>query len=266
MDKTSIPTGRQRLTALIQRSGDTITVDDAVASLSLDRRGAAKILARWREQGWLRRISRGVYVPAAMDTLDREQVLTDPWVLIPALFGRSYVGGRTAAEYWDLTEQIFRDIVVMTARPVRQAVQERHGAVFHLHHMPEPAMFGTVFVWRGQTRVEVSDVHRTVIDILADPSVGGGIDHVADCVDAYLKRDDASRDKLLDYGDRLGNSVVFKRLGYLLERSGGDRKLIDACQLRIRQGISRLDPERKGGRINSRWRLYIPSGGRSRVL
>ena len=42
--------------------------------------------------------------------LDSEQVVQDPWILVPALFAPAYIGGRTAAEHWDLTEQIFRDI------------------------------------------------------------------------------------------------------------------------------------------------------------
>ena len=46
-------------------------------------------------------------MPFAIDTLGPEQVLSDPWVLVPALFSWGYVGGWTAAEQWDLMEQIF---------------------------------------------------------------------------------------------------------------------------------------------------------------
>lgn len=262
MARRTLPIGRQRLTEVLRRSGDTITVDDAAAALQIDTKKAARNLARWVEQGWLRRVSRGVYVAATMDSLDRNQVLADPWVLVPALYDPCYIGGRTAASHWDLTEQIFRDVVVMTARPVRETRQERHGATFELKRIPASRLFGTTPLWRGQTRIEISDVHRTIIDILAAPDIGGGLDHVSDCLAAYVRRKDADDTTLLAYGDRLGNSVVFKRLGFLLERLGGNESLIEACRLRIREGLSRLDPSRRPGKINSRWHLYLPASGK----
>ena len=36
----------------------------------------------------------------------------------------------------------------------------------------------------------VSDSHRTIVDMLDDPAVGGGAQQVADCVAAYLAHDD----------------------------------------------------------------------------
>jgi len=37
-------------------------------------------------------------------------------------------------------------------------------------------------------KVDVSDVHRTIVDMLDDPSSGGGIRHVAECLSAYFAR------------------------------------------------------------------------------
>jgi predicted transcriptional regulator of viral defense system len=75
---------------------------------SAARRRSNKRLARWREQGWLSRVGSGAYVPASIDTLGSDQVLDDAWILVPAIFAPAYIGGRTAAEHWDLTEQIFQ--------------------------------------------------------------------------------------------------------------------------------------------------------------
>jgi hypothetical protein len=38
-----------------------------------------------------------------------EQVIEDPWVLVPTLFGDSYIGGWTAAHHWELSEQLFNE-------------------------------------------------------------------------------------------------------------------------------------------------------------
>lgn len=255
----SLPSGRARLVSVLQAADDEVVrIDDAVQALGETRAGAAKLLSRWVEQGWLRRVGRGVYLPVPLDMLGTEQVLDDPWVLVPVLFAPGYVGGRTAAEHWDLTEQIFRDIVVFTSRGVRQRSLERQGAVFTVKRIREAALFGTRSVWRGQSRVAVSDVHRTIVDMLDDPATGGGIEHVADCLSAYLRRRDHDADKLIAYADRLGNGAVFKRLGFLVERDASGADLVAAARGRLTQGHAKLDPSLECPRLVTRWRLRVP--------
>ena len=255
---TDLPKGRRRLAAVIREAGDIIHIDDAQTALDLPRTEAAKLLSRWSQQGWLRRVGPGAYAPAPLDSLDSEQILSDPWVLVPALFDPGYIGGRTAAEYWDLTEQIFRDIVVITSRPVRAKSQHRHGALFTLKRVRPGKIFGTRTVWRGQSRVAVSDVHRTIVDMLDDPALGGGIQHVEDCLAAYLRRKDRNDEQLLEHAERLGNGAVFKRLGFLAERSPDATPLIENCRTRITKGNAKLDPAQPCPRLVSRWRLWVP--------
>ncbi|RJF80716.1 hypothetical protein D3874_26880 [Oleomonas cavernae] len=261
MDKhlSSLPQGRAQLVQVLVAAGDVIHIDDVAATLHLTRTSAAQRLSRWMEQGWLSRVGRGAYVAASIDTLGSERVLDDTWVLVPALFAPAYIGGRTAAEHWDLTEQIFKDVLVMTAQAVREKRQERHGVPFILKHVDERKIFGTKPVWRHQTRVAVSDVHRTMIDILDDPSLGGGIQHVSDCLNAYLRRPDRDDAKLIDYAIRFGNGAVFKRLGFLAERRlPGTDELVQLCQHRLSGGHAKLDPALACPRIVSKWRLRIP--------
>jgi predicted transcriptional regulator of viral defense system len=260
MEQSSLrlPQGRTQLVRVLSAAGDVIHVDDVVTALQLDRIAAAQRLSRWTEQGWLRRVGRGAYVAASIDTMGSERVLDDPWVLVPALFAPAYIGGRTAAEHWDLTEQIFKDILVMTVQAVRQKRQERHGALFSLKHIDEQKLFGTKTVWRHQTRVPVSDVHRTIIDMLDDPAVGGGIQHVADCLAAYLRRGDRDDEKLIEYAVRLANGAVFKRLGFLAERFPESAELARLCENHLSGGHAKLDPAQDGPRVVAKWRLLVP--------
>lgn len=253
-----IPQGRAQLIKVLAASGDVVHISDVTQALGVSRTDAAKRLARWREQGWISRVGAGAYVPASIDTLGSERVLDDAWVLVPALFSPAYVAGRTAAEHWDLTEQIFKDIVVITGQAIRQKRQTRQGFEFMLKHLGADKIFGTKPVWRHHTKVPVSDVHRTVIDMLDDPALGGGIQHVADCLKTYLTRADRSDEKLLEYGERLGNGAVFKRLGFLAERLPNGAELAELCRHRLTTGNSRLDPTLESKRLVSRWRLLIP--------
>lgn len=254
----SLPAGRARLVAVVQAAGDVVRIDDAVHTLNISRPQASKLLSRWTDQGWLRRVGRGTYVPVQLESLGSDQVVEDPWVLVSALFDPGYIGGRTAAEHWDLTEQIFRDIIVFTARPVREKTVKRQGAVFRLKHIREQLIFGTKTVWRGRTKIAVSDVHRTVIDILNDPTLGGGIQHVADCFNTYMRRRDCDTDTLIDYADRIGNGAVFKRLGFLAEQHSHGRSLVSVCRERLTTGYAKLEPGLECNRLITRWRLWVP--------
>jgi len=256
--ESTIPAGRQRLTALLRETRDVINIDDTVRVLDADRAEAAKLLSRWTQQGWLRRVGPGVYVRASLETLENEHVLEDLWVLVPALFDPGYVGGRTAAEHWDLTEQIFNDIVVMTARPVREKSQRLHGANFTVKHIVSEKLFGTMPVWRSHTKVQLSDIHRTIIDMLDDPSIGSGIRQVADCLNVYLRRPDRDDERLLAYAVRLGNGAVFKRLGFLIEDDPSAARLADECRQRLTKGNAKLDPSLGCDRLVTRWRLWVP--------
>ena len=210
-----IPKGRRRLAAVVRAAGDIVHIADAERALEVSRSDAAKLLSRWSGQGWLRRVGPGAYAPVGLDSLGSRQVLDDPWVLVPSLFDPAYIGGRTAAEHWDLTEQIFRDIVVMTARPVRARSQERHGTSFTLRANPDrsgSSAPGASGAERPESRFP--DVHRTIVDMLDDPDLGAGIQHVADCLASYFDRQDRDDDRLVAYADRLGNGAVFKRLGF----------------------------------------------------
>lgn len=264
-DESSGLAPRQRLSAVLRTAGDLVTVDDASQALRVDRAAAAKTLARWHKQGWLQRVRRGLYAPVPLTASPTDQVIEDTWVLVPQLFGPGYVGGASAAHHWDLTEQLFRTVFVYTTLPVRRANQTIQGVPFSVHHIRDELLFGTRPLWRGRVKIQVSDIHRTLIDMLDDPGMGGGARHVADCSAAYFRRQDADPQRLIDYADRLGNGAVFKRLGFLAERVGAPAALAEACLERLTKGNAKLDPALPSPRLVRRWRLWMPARWKDRA-
>ena len=253
-------TSRRRLAKVLRTAGDVIRIGDAVHALAVTRVEAATILSWWTGQGWVRRVGPGIYAPVPLDAPESGHVLEDPWILVPVLYDPGYIGGRSAAGHWGLTGETSGHIVVLTARPVREKTQRHHGVTFSLKHIDRRRFFGTTMIQRGGTRVAVSDLHRTVIDVLDDPAIGGGIGRVADCVAAYLAHSERNDESLLAYSDRLGNGAVFKRLGFLAERLSTDDPLVPACQNRLTEGYTRLTPALVCPRLVTRWRLRIPDG------
>jgi predicted transcriptional regulator of viral defense system len=250
--------GRERLGKILRSSGPLITVADAARALDVDRVTAAKLLARWQTQAWLQRVQRGVYAPVPLTATPTDQVIDDPWIVVPSLFAPGYVGGASAAHHWGLTEQLFRTVFVYTARPIRRSQQIIRGIPFTIQRVAAAKLFGTRAVWRGRIKIPVSDLHRTLLDMLDNPAMGGGIRQVADCLQAYLGHAEANPATLITYAEGLGNGAVFKRLGFLAERSGTSPELVTACAARLTQGNAKLDPALPSPRLLRRWRLWVP--------
>jgi len=250
---------RRMLSILHREMAGPFTPHDAVALLSLDINRAHRFLAYLVDRGWLARIRRGLYITVPLDAVDPAHWPEDPWVVASKVFSPCYIGGWSACEHWNLTEQIFRETIVVSGRRVRHRQIEIHEFPFRVKVVASHKIFGTSVVWRGQTRVLVSDPARTIVDILDDPSIGGGIRHVAEILGTYLADDRRDDSQLLDYAHKLGNRTVFKRLGYVLETLDVVAPtLVDACLNAMSSGIVLLDPAAPSkGRILRRWNLRI---------
>ena len=250
--------GRERLANVLRDAGDLVTVEDAALSLGVSRQEAAKTLWRWTQQGWFRHVRRGLYAPIPPDSPLQAQVLPEPWILVPELFCPGYIGGWSAAEHWDLTEQMFLSVLVCTANGSKPREQRIQGTTFILKRVKTDKIFGTRPIWYGKAKVQVSDVHRTVVDMLDEPRIGGGMRHVFECLQAYLQAEQADLPRLINYADRLGNGAVFKRLGFLLSRLDVEEQTLNVCRSRLTAGNAQLDPSTPSRRLVKRWQLWIP--------
>ncbi|MBI4488775.1 MAG: type IV toxin-antitoxin system AbiEi family antitoxin domain-containing protein [Deltaproteobacteria bacterium] len=250
---------RGRLAALIRRTKGTISVGEASEILEVSPTDAAKMLARWGKNGWVSRVRRGLYVPVPLESRVADVPLEDAWIIAERLFAPCYIGGLSAAEYWGLTEQIFRTVVVMTTQKPRDRSPNIKGTKFLLRTILERAMFGLKPVWRGQVKVSVSDPTRTVIDMLNDPKLGGGLRSTVDMFLNYLRSEKKDVNLLVEYADRLKNGAVFKRLGFLAERFASEEvEIIKQCQSKLTTGNARVDPALAADRLVTKWRLWIP--------
>jgi len=148
---------------------------------------------------------------------------------------------------------------VVSTRRIGFRSDDIQGTPVRIKVVDSQRMFGTVGVWRGSERVEVSDPSRTIVDLLDDPSMGGGIRHVTEVLEEYFAGPHRDEELLLDYCERFGNRSVYKRLGYLLEALGLDEPgLIERCRERMSSGIVSLDPGiGASGARNADWNLRV---------
>jgi predicted transcriptional regulator of viral defense system len=253
-------TSREQLSKLLRDSASVLTAGDAASTLGLTHTAAARRLAAWSRAGWLARVRRGAYVPVPIESASADIALDDPWSVATAMFAPCYIGGWSAAEHWGLTEQMFRSLCVMTTTRPRNRKPLLRKARFELHTVAAAHFIGLKTVWRGGTRVQVSDPARTLIDMLADPALAGGIRHLVDILGSLLRDQPKEAAKLGSHAAKLGIGSVFKRLGFLLQRDHPDQlALIELCRLNLSAGYAKLDPALPADRLATAWRVWVPA-------
>lgn len=238
----------------------TINADNLSKLHPCKRATANQILRRLAQKGWLQRLKHGVYTIVPLSSTTATPAIENAWSLAIDLFKPAFISGWSAAEHWNLTEQIFNSISVSTLSPQRESIQIMGNIKFRTKVLKKEQFFGTKTVWFGSKAVEIADPSRTLIDILDLPRFGGGGRHMVDIVSQYWRSKACDPNLLLDYALRYKRGSVFKRLGFLAEKLNAPvtKKWLQTCQKNISKGISDLDPDSpKTGNIVSRWNLRI---------
>ncbi len=250
---------RSQLGKVLKGNRGVISVSSASDTLRLPREKTSQLLSRWAARGWIVRVKRGLYIPVPLEAESTDIAISEPWLLAQSMFEPCYIGGWTAAEHWDLTEQIFHSIVIITTKKVHQRDVRFKGARFIIKTVGSHGMFGTKPVWLEDHKINVSDPTRTILDLFNDPSLGGGIRSSIDVFSNYIQSKHKDLLLLLQYAEKLGNSAVYKRMGFVLERGfPAEEKTIEICRKNMRTGYSQLDPQTPSKALVTAWNLWVP--------
>ena len=243
---------------IIESSSDNILTPKFVSkTLSLPQTESARLLARWCNAGWVKRIKRGMYWPIALGD-DPEWQVEDDWLVVDRAFSPGYIGGFSAIKHWDFTEQLFMTTFYVTVKPVVSREVVLGSYRFKLKTIKPYKMFGTKMVWRERVKIKVSDPSKTIIDLLDDPHLGGSMRVVQDFFIEYWDSEHRDLKLLIRYGKRMRNRTIFKRLGFLLALNKlVDNRTIKSLQNKISAGYSAFDPSVKGKFFIRKWNIKV---------
>jgi len=250
---------RERLSKMLNASDGIISVSSASLALNIGKTESAKILSRLSKKGWLQRIKRGLYVSIPIESQSSERIYDEPWAVANKIYAPCYIGGWSAAEYWDLTEQIFNTTVVITEKRITRKEINISGLNFYLKHREKIKDFGLDVIWKSTNKILVSNPTRLIIDLLDDVKLGGGIRPIMDICKAYLNSKYVNQQLLLDYANLYKNGSIYKRLGFLLELIlGKDNETVKACLKNLSKGTTKLDPSLICNKPITKWKIWIP--------
>jgi len=233
----------------MSRQGSTFTFEDALRVSSASRETLWTVLSRLEKKGWIERIGKGKYMIIPLGAEKGKYTLHE--FIIGSMLAEPYcISYWSALHHHGLTEQIPNTVFIQTTSRRKNQRQEIFGVDYRIVRVKEEKLFGVEKAWMDGTQIHITDREKTIIDCLDKPQYCGGVVEVAKALNNV--KPDVKR--LRSYAERIGNSAVLRRLGYLTDIIGIDLQL---PKVETRNYLY-LDPTMpKKGTKNARWRLIV---------
>jgi len=250
-------TAANLLATLSGHDKDIFTLEDARKIVQIHPRYLENLLQDLVVKGWLKRLVRGTYMILPLKAGIEGHFSEHPFVLAAHLARPAVISYWSALNYYGYTEQIPGTVFVSTTMRKRNLNITILGIRFKFVLLSGEKLFGAQSVWVDSGSIEITDPERTILDAFDHPEYCGGI--VESCKATVNAWKNLDRHKLLEYLDRMRNSTVAKRLGFIVEIFDvAEKSFIESLAERVKKGYSRLDPSAPPqGRYVAKWNLQV---------
>jgi len=233
----------------LAKKGNILTFEDALTVSNLSRESLRVFLLRLEKRGIIERIEKGKYLIIPLGAEKGKYTLHE-FVIGSTLVEPCSIAYWSALNYYGLTEQIPTTVFLQTTARKKNQDIKVFGVKYQIIKIKKEKIFGIRKEWIEETQINITDKEKTIIDCLDKSQYCGGIIEVAKA----LKNNKFDRKKLKNYAQRIGNSGVIRRLGYLSELLNIK---INLPKLNTRNYLL-LDPSMpEKSTKNARWRLII---------
>ncbi len=247
---------RNKLSRVLENNPGVITTQQVSDTLDIPTQESGRLLSRWNKNGWIKRIKRGAYIPIPLDSTTSKVIPEEPFLVAESLYGPGYVGGFSAVKHWDFTEQIIESVTYFTLKQVKDRNPVHGGIKFRLKTISKYKLFGLKPIWIGSKKISVSDPTKTMVDLLDDPKIVGGITVVVDFFKEYFESEHYNFDLLLKYTHQTKNKTIFKRLGLIYETVfNANEEDLSKLLYNISSGFSKFDPTVPSKYSIVKWKL-----------
>jgi predicted transcriptional regulator of viral defense system len=188
---------------------------ESLDELTGERQRSHAMVDRLERAGRVRRVRRGTYALVGQDGTVRVGLLD----LIGAITPKPYLitAGR-ALEFHDLTDQHFRQVIVMTATQLR-AWSWRGEEVRYVRVREDLARSTSTRTRRTNARIALPE--RAILDALGHPGWGVTLPQAVHAMELAFRRQEDFADRLATTAARLGNAALARRTGFLVSRLSG---------------------------------------------
>jgi len=208
-------------------------IGDVVRLTGLNRDSVKVMLHRHVRDGWMWRVTRGVY-----------SITNNARVVATSICHPSYISFSTAYHFHGVIEQMPHTLTVATSRG-RKPVDTDIGAFSFVQVRPS-LIFGFRKERYSDGDSTIADLEKAVVDSVYLPRHAA----FADTIEAVRGCD---VDKLEAYAEKCGIEVVRRRVGLLVDRLHGDTTIEP-----VGRAVYTLNPSRRTrGTFDASWRMYV---------
>jgi len=226
------------------------TFEDVV-SLTNNVNSAKDLLQNYKKQNLIIQIRRNLYSVCDLAT---GVTLANKFEIGSNVSSSSYISYRSAFEYYGIAHQIFYDIYISSSSRFNNFDFE---SILYLYSksvidigVETPSM---------DSLVKVTNLERTVVDCIDHIDRAGGIEELVRCLNliGYL-----NEDNLLEYLVAYNKAILYKKVGFVLERFKEKLKLsnefIENCNQKGKKHIGYLTNKDESDFFHNYWNIYAP--------
>lgn len=243
------------LISTLSSSGRKIfTIDDAEKILGKD---AKKFMSSLMKKRWVLQLKRGLYavVPLDIGVKGAENFIVHDFVIASYLTKPYYIGFWSALNYHGLSEQIPTTIFIASSKP--KPSMSIINSRFLFVQISRSKFIGIEKTEIDGQMINISEKNKTVVDCLDHPEHAGGIEEIAKAI--YFSHEELDFGKIRKYGLKMKNVAIFKRLGYILEKTALLERYGWVFKgIRLTKGYPLIDKTgMRKGKYNEKWKLLI---------
>ena len=237
------------LTSLAKKD-KTFTFEEALKISGLPIGSLKKVIYRLEQRGAIERIEKGKYMIIPLGAEKGKYTLNE-FVIGSLLVNPYCIAYWSALNFYGLTEQFPNTVFMQTTSRKKRQATEVFDVRYKIVRIKEEKFFGIRKEWIENTQINITDKEKTIIDCLDKPQYCGGVIEVAKALKYGGEQD---KKKFLEYAQKIENSGVIRRFGYLCDLFAID---IGIPEIKTRNYLL-LDPTmpHKGPK-NAKWRLII---------
>jgi len=236
-----------------------ISINDIQDILKVSRKKAYNILYKMNKKGLIKRSKNGIYIfdPHSFG-LDLENYLEDPFFILKNQVEPYFVSHYSALMLHGLAQQWTNRYFITTFKRIKPVHNEFYSIkpVIVLREN----FFGFIETKYGNELIKVSDLERTVLDIMNKPEYAGGFGEVITCL---LDIEKLNFNIIDEYLKKLNKKILYHRIGYLFDspvfKANFDipNDFLEEIKRHI-HSITYFDRLTKTGDFNNTWKVYVP--------
>lgn len=242
---------------LIENDQRVFTIKNITNILNISIPQARNIASDMVKKNVIERVKPGLFVRIPESIILDKQFYKEDAVLIAAtIMDNAYISHYSSLSILGLAERYINTVYVSTMKHQRDITY--HDIQIKFIQVQPNRFFGTTTIEYLNTKIQISNLERTILDIFNKPGYAGGWNEIITCL---KNLEDVNWKILVKFIRRFNNKVLARRVGYILDNL--ENVLLPN---RIEREIMKFSGKnvyyfdtKKVGEFDRKWNIIIPT-------